>query len=115
MASLLLTTDTHDITIDNSGNLALVEDSATNAAEKAQNVATACLVWKGEGYWDTNFGVPYTNIFGNRPPLGLIMEYMATTALTVSGVNDVSVDIAEENKEIKGTILINNGEANVNI
>ena len=114
MASLLLTEKTHDITADNSGNLALVEDSDTNAAEKAQNVATACLVWKGEGYWDTTFGVPYRNVLGKIPQLGLIMEYVSKTALTVNGVENVSVKLTRTGEKIGGTILIN-GETNVNI
>ena len=101
-----------DLTLDGQGNLATVDDKA----RLAQDVATACLVWRGEGFWDTSFGVPYQNVLGQQPPLSSVSAYLSKTAQTVEGVEAVSVDLKKANnaRKVTGTITIN-GETNVNI
>ena len=111
MDTMKLTTD-WDLDLDGSNNLATVD--GTQAI--AQNIATTCRVWRGEYFWDTNFGVPYKNILGEQPPLSSLSAYLSECALTVDSVETVSVDLRKDNENIRqvaGTITAN-GEINVN-
>lgn len=100
-----------DLDLDASGNLATI--NGNNAI--AQNVATACLVFKGEDYFNSDFGVPYKNVLGYLPSLSLISAYMAKTALTVDSVETVQPQLkySTSDRKVGGTILIN-GDINVN-
>lgn len=111
MVSMALNED-WDLDLDGQGNLSTVD----NEERLAQDVSTACLVWRGEGFWDTNFGVPYQNVLGQQPPLSSVSAYLSKTAQTVEGVEAVSVDLKKANnaRKVTGTITIN-GETNVNI
>ena len=112
METMKLTTN-WDLDLDGYGNLATVSDDAAIA----QNVATACLVWRGEFFWDITFGVPYKNILGEQPPLSSVSAYLSECAKTVDGVNEITVDLkrdAENIRLLKGNIIIN-GEINVAI
>jgi hypothetical protein len=112
METMKLTTK-WDLDLDGYGNLATVSEEAAIA----QNVATTCLVWRGEYYWDTSFGVPYKNILGEQPPLSSISAYLSECAKTVDEVNEITIDLKRDNQNIrllKGNITIN-GEINVSI
>ena len=87
MDTMKLTTD-WDLDLDGSNNLATVDGREAIA----QNVATTCLVWRGEYYWDTTFGVPYKNILGEQPPLSSLSAYLDECALTVDSVETVSIE-----------------------
>ena len=105
-------TDEWDLALDGSNNLATVDGTAAIA----QNIATACLVWRGEYLLDTTFGVPYKNVLGEQPPLSSLNAYLAKTALTVDSVETVDIDLKKDNQNIRkvtGTITAN-GEINVN-
>lgn len=97
--------DTWDLTLDNSGNLA----TCTGDLAIAQNVATACLVFKGEDIFDSDFGVPYKNVLGEMPSLSLISAYMAKTALTVENVSkaEPQLEYVAKERKISGQISIN--------
>ena len=111
METMKLDYNNWDLDLDAQGNLATIN----NDGAIAQNVATACLVFKGEDFFDSNFGVPYKNVLGEMPALSLISEYMIETASTVDEVNNVDVQLKYLPKErrVGGTILIN-GDINVN-
>lgn len=105
-------TDAWDLDLDGSNNLATID--GTKAI--AQNIATACLVWRGEYFWDDSFGVPYKNILGEQPPLSSLSAYLRKCALTVDSVEDVTVDLRKSNgnlRNVTGTITAN-GDINVN-
>lgn len=112
MDTLKLTTD-WDLDLDGGNNLATV--NGTQAI--AQNVATTCLVWRGEYFWDTNFGVPYKNVLGEQPPLSSLSAYLADCAYTVDSVENINVELKKDDSNIRkvtGTITAN-GDINVNI
>ena len=101
-----------DLELDGSNNLSVV--NGTEAI--AQNIATTCLVWRGEYYWNTNFGVPYKNILGQQPPLSSLSAYLSECALSVEDVENVSIDLRKDSGNIRnvaGTITAN-GDINVN-
>jgi len=111
MDTMKLTTN-WDLDLDGSNNFATVDGRQAIA----QNIATTCLVWRGEYYWNTTFGVPYKNILGEQPPLSSLSAYLNECALTVDSVETVSVDLKKDNENIrnvKGTITAN-GDINVN-
>ena len=112
MDTMKLTTN-WDLDLDGSNNLATVDGRQAIA----QNIATTCLVWRGEYYWNTAFGVPYKNILGEQPPLSSLSAYLSECALTVDSVETVSVDLRKDKdnvRNIKGTITAN-GDINVSI
>ena len=112
MYTMKLTAD-WDLDLDGSNNLSVV--NGTEAI--AQNIATACLVWRGEYYWNTNFGVPYRNILGQQPPLSSLSAYLSECALTVDSVERASIDLHKDKgniRNVSGTITAN-GDINVSI
>ena len=105
-------TDNWDLDLDGSNNLATVD--GTKAI--SQNIATTCMVWRGEYYWDINFGVPYKNILGEQPPLSSLSAYLTECAMTVDSVETISIDLQKDNgniRNVSGTITAN-GDINVN-
>ena len=104
MASLKLDED-WDLTLDGANDLALCEGSE----ELSQNVAAAVRVWRGEAWYDINFGVPYTSILANLPPQSLVGARISQTAFAVDGVESIEVNLEPYNKTrvLRGNILIN--------
>jgi hypothetical protein len=83
MQTLLLSVDNWDLTLDASGNIA----TASGPYALAQDVASACKVFAGELWYDTDQGIPYLeNILGQSPPLQYIKSQLEDAALTVPGV-----------------------------
>lgn len=112
MDTIKLNSDNWDLELDASGNMYAVDGNE----RLAQDVATACRVWRGEALADIEFGVPYRDIMGNRPALSLISAYLGETALTVTDVTEIEIDLqnADNERLMTGSILIN-GAINVNI
>ena len=112
MDTIKLDNDNWDLELDASGNMSAVSDNE----RLAQDVATACRVWRGEALANIAFGVPYRDIMGKRPALSLISAYLIETALTVTDVVEIETDLKNANNErlMTGNILIN-GAINVNI
>ncbi len=109
MTSLLLTPD-WDLTLDDMGNIAIVN----GGLQTAQDVATSCRVWKGEALYDTERGVPYKeDIMAQRPNLSLLQADFETEAKRIEGVASVEVIIDSfNNRELVPDIRItlDNGE-----
>ena len=105
MISLRLNEENWDLVTDRSANLAIVSDNE----RIAQDVATATRVWLGEAWNDVEIGVPYeTVIFARNPPPSLVKEYIRKTALTVEGVERISVELGPtEDRKQSGRIRIN--------
>lgn len=90
-STLLLGTDTWDLVLDASGNIAVADEPYS----LSQDAASACRTLLGECYWDTTVGVPYlTQIFGKSPPPSLVKAQLEAAALTVPDVAAAKVLLA---------------------
>jgi hypothetical protein len=81
-ASLLLDA-TWDLTLDSSGNIAVV----LSPTSLAQDAASAIQTYLGEVYLDTTVGVPWlTQVLGVNPPptLSLLKQILVTAALSAN-------------------------------
>lgn len=73
----LLLTDQWDITLDDTGSIAIT----ANPYAVAQDVACACSTFIGEPWYDTTLGIPYyERILGHWPGTQLINTKMVTEA-----------------------------------
>ena len=92
------------MTVDASGNIAM----ATAEYAIAQDVASACLLFSGELYYDTSKGVPYqTAILGKRPSRALVSSYLENAALTVPQVVAAQVvGLNLSNRSLTGSIEV---------
>jgi hypothetical protein len=81
-STLLLNTQTWDLTLDANGNIAV----ATEPYALAQDAASAIKTFLGEVYYDTTIGIAYIpQIFGNFAlPLSLLKQDLVDAALTAS-------------------------------
>lgn len=90
MNTLLLDQATWDLVADASGNIAVV--SAPYSI--AQDVATACRLFKGELWFDKERGIPYfEQVLGVAPSPEIVREYLRQRALSVTGVVAANVVI----------------------
>lgn len=75
--SFKLVTDRWDISLDDTGSIAIT----SNPYAVAQDVACACSTFLGEAWYDTTLGIPYyERILGHWPGTQLINTKMATEA-----------------------------------
>ncbi|TBM10111.1 hypothetical protein EYY83_19010 [Hafnia alvei] len=75
--SFQLVTEKWDISLDDTGNIAIT----SNPYAVAQDVACACSTFLGEAWYDTTLGIPYyERILGHWPGTQLINTKMATEA-----------------------------------
>jgi hypothetical protein len=98
-----------DLTVDQYGNWATVGDATPGdatgpAIRMAQDVATRCLTWYGELYYDATQGIRYSNILGQAPNLTLVQNSFTTQALKVSDVVQATADFTFANRTVAGTI-----------
>lgn len=103
--TLLLDTDSWDITLDDKGNLATVE----NPYSCAQDVATACSVFLGENIYDSTIGVPYTDkILGFNPGTGAVQSWMEEQALRLDYISQASATIINDSatRACTGVIVV---------
>lgn len=112
MDTLLLDTDLWDLCLDASGNIAM----ASNPYAIAQDVASACKLYLGELWYNTDKGIPYTDqILGHSPPLSLVKSDLETAALSVPEVVEArAVGLQISNGQLTGTIefIDSTGQAN---
>ena len=81
--TILLDTVTWDLLLDASGNIAL----ASAPYSLAQDVASAIKTFTGDLWYNQTQGIPYfRDIFGHKPPLAILKQYMVDAALSVPGV-----------------------------
>lgn len=95
---------TWDLTLDGSGNLAVVD----GAARTAQDVAAAVRTFKGECLYDVDRGLPYfARVLGASPSLPLLRQLTADEAGIVPGVASARAELlAVENRMLTGRIRI---------
>lgn len=65
----------------------------------AQDVATRCLSWRGEVYYDTEQGVRYETIMGEQPNMVLLQSAYNTEALKVPECRTALVDFTFTGKD----------------
>lgn len=110
MQTLLLTTDTWDLTADASGNIAVADPSYS----LAQDAASAIRLFLGELYYDTTQGIPFfEQILGRAPPVSLMKAYFNRAALTVPGVVSAQTFIQSwTDRKITGQVQVTDAAGN---
>lgn len=86
MDTLALDYETWDLDVDSYGNWKTVGDATPGALtgpaiRLAQDVATRCLSWRGEVYYDAAIGIRYEQILGQAPNMALLQNAFTTEAL----------------------------------
>ena len=103
--TMQLDTGTWDLTLDGAGNLAIANDGYATA----QDVASACLVFSGECYYDNTLGIPWnTDVLGKRPSPGYIQQKMQTEALKLPIVDKALANVFfdKNTRAMRGTIRV---------
>lgn len=103
--TMQLDTSTWDLMLDGSGDLAIANDGYATA----QDVASACLVFSGECYYDTTLGIPWkTEVLGKQPSPGFIQQKMQEEAMKLPIVDKAlaSVFFDRATRSTRGTIRI---------
>lgn len=96
---------TWDILLDANGNLAITETPEA----VSQDVASACLVFAGECFYNTTLGIPWQEeVLGLRPTAGYIARKLATEAEKLPVVKQAIANIFfdESSRQIRGLIRI---------
>lgn len=103
MDTLYLLPDTWDLAIDASGNIAM----ATAPYAVAQDVASACRLWKGEALFDTTRGIPYKSaVLGYLPPQAQLTDWYKVESETVPEVASALPILQFNNRNLTGQIQI---------
>lgn len=103
--SLLLETEKWDLTLDDSGNIAIT----ANPYAVAQDVACSCSTFLGEAWYDTTLGLPYyQRILGHWPGTQLINTKMASEAKKLPYVSSAfcTVSIGNNDRLASGVMTI---------
>lgn len=109
--TLKLDATTWDLTFDSNGNIAIA-DSGYSAA---QDVASACLVFTGECYYDNTLGIPWKDeVLGQRPTAGYIARKMESEAkkLTIVDQALATVFFDKDTRQVRGVIRITDTDGN---
>jgi hypothetical protein len=92
MDTVALDTTLWDLDVDASGNWRTVGDATGSGNSPtgpgmrlAQDVATRCLSWRNEVYYDTTQGINYPNILGGPPNMALVNNAFQSQAVLVTG------------------------------
>lgn len=97
----------NDIYLDDLGNFAVIDGQA----QKAQDASTSIKVVQGECYFDTERGVPYNNIMGERLNQSIIQEYVNSEAKRIDGVLGAQAIFEDLSaRELKFDILVSTEE-----
>jgi hypothetical protein len=101
MSTLYLDVGSWDLTLDANRNIAL----AVAPYERAQTVANACRLWKGEAPFDIERGIPYeTEILGKQPPPRVLYSLFEAEARTVPGIVSASAVLQYADRGLTGQI-----------
>ena len=85
MKTLLLDLTNWDLCLDSFGGIAVASDPYS----VAQDVASACKLFRSEYLYDLSIGVPYfESILGKLPPINVVKTLIATVAARVPGCNN---------------------------
>lgn len=102
--TVLLNPATWDLILDSSRSLAM----AAEPYALAQDVASACKLFKGELWYNTDKGIPYfQRILGYRPPMSLLKDEFQKAALSVPNVVQASAQFNVITSERKLTGQLN--------
>ena len=111
MNTLFLLPDTWDLTLDSSGNIAIASD----VYQQAQDIASACRVFRNDMYFNQNDGIPYQeSILGKSSyPLGLYQSELHRAAMSVGGVVSANIKLNQlQNRVLTGIIEFTDIENN---
>lgn len=103
--TLKLDTNTWDLVLDGQGFIAV----ATDGEAVAQDVASACLVFFGECYFDNTLGIPWKqNVLGHSPTPGYIAQKMQTEARKLAIVDQAVANVFfdKSTRKTTGTIRV---------
>lgn len=98
MDTLALDYGNWDLDVDARGNWRSVgtgtpqSDDTGAGMRLAQDVATRCLSWRGEVYYDTLQGIRYETIMGEAPNMALLQSAYNAEALKVPECRTALVD-----------------------
>lgn len=98
MDTLQLDYGNWDLDVDARGSWATIGSSTPKSDQTgpgmrlAQDVATRCLSWRGEVYYDTTQGLRYETIMGETPNMALLQSSFNTEALKVPECRTALVD-----------------------
>ena len=112
--TLFLMPDTWDWALDSSGNIAVASD----VYQQAQDIASACRVFRNDMYFNQNEGIPYLeSILGKSSyPLGLYQSELRLAALSVNGVVSVNITFNKiENRVLSGMIEFTNDQGQTGV
>ncbi|EKN5965012.1 hypothetical protein DVQ09_21130 [Yersinia enterocolitica] len=110
--TLMLDPDTWDLMLDGDGNLAI----ADGGYAVAQDVASACLVFSGECYYDNTLGIPWKEeVLGSRPSPGFIAQKMQNEALKLPVVEQAIANVFfdKNTRATRGTIRVTDVNGNI--
>lgn len=103
--TMQLDVSTWDLTLDGSGNIAIADE----AYSVAQDVASACLVFSGECYYNNTLGIPWkTDVLGKRPTPSFISQKLQTEAKKLPIVDQAlaTVFFDKNTRRMRGTIRV---------
>lgn len=109
--TLMLDPDTWDLVLDGQGNIAIANDGYS----VAQDVASACLVFSGECYYDNTLGIPWKEeVLGSRPSAGYIAKKMESEAKKLPIVNQAlaTVFFDKNTRQTRGAIRVTDRDGN---
>ncbi|ENT4449079.1 hypothetical protein ACFFVU_002990 [Salmonella enterica] len=109
--TMQLDVSTWDLTLDGNGDIAIAEV----AYSVAQDVASACLVFSGECYYDTTLGIPWkTDVLGKRPTPSYISQKLQTEALKLPIVDQALANVFfdKNSRRMRGTIRVTDIDGN---
>lgn len=101
MSTLYLDPGSWDLTLDATHSIAL----AIAPYERAQSIANACRLWRGEAPYNTDRGIPYeTDVLGQQPPQRVLAGWYEGEAVTVPGVAAAVAVLQYDNRALTGQI-----------
>lgn len=103
-----------DLDVDAYGNWKTVGDATPGGQtgpgmRLAQDVATRCLSWRGEVYYDAAQGIRYELILGQAPNMALVQNAYVTEALKVPGCAQALPDFkftAGKSRTVSGNLTV---------
>lgn len=113
MDTMLLNPQTWDLLLTSNGDIA----KASDPYAKAQDVASACKLFNGELWYNTDKGIHYfEQILGYRPPLSLLKKEFEQAALSVPDVVQANAqfDILGGDRILNGRINFIDSEGQAN-
>jgi len=115
MDTLALDLALWDLDVDERGNWRTVGSSTPKSDQTgpgmrlAQDVATRCLSWRGEVYYDTTQGIRYEQIMGEAPNMALLQSAFNTEALKVPECRTALVDftfVGSDKRTLSGNLTV---------